>query len=788
MPTKTALISAYAVNPYKGSEDGTGWNISREIAKDQEAIVITRKNNIPHIQKFLQENPEDTHAKTVFIGYDLPAWAMWLKKRLGERGYVLYYYFWQMFLPLFVKRRKLKFDTAHAVNFHSDSVPTFLWTLGKPTFWGPVGHHAKVPKEFILPIYGRKAFLRDRCYFMFKWSLRNLDPFFRLAVRKVDTIFVINSSIAKAMKAPLSKVVIVPAVATEKPAHVIKKDSPVFSVLSVGRFHYMKGFDLTISAFAHFYYSLNEESRDGTQLVLVGNGSEKSRLVQLAEKLNINEKIKWVEWVDRKDMQQLYAEASAFLFPSHEGAGMVIPEAMSYGLPVITLDNPGPGELAGIAGLKVKVTSYDNTVTSLAAKLQLLYQDEKVFEKYSDLSLSRFNSSFTWKIKGDQIKAAYDNIDKSVAVFHPSSELYGADRILVNAINAMPSEMKKVVYLKFDGPLVTFIQENTENTTVKVVPFMPVIYRGIFNPKGILKFTFEIAKFASFMRAEKKVHRFNSAYVNTLSTSFILPLLRGLSMPSYLHVHEIIDSPKAIGWLTAFLAKVFAQKIVCVSAAVEKGLLKYISSVGKKTLVIHNGIDQIFAAPRSNNEKINFYLFGRIMPKKGQWFLLDALKEIPIKHLTNVNFTLMGGAVPGKEESLKRLENEVRKAGLEDIVQIRDFSPNITAAMNSADVCLVPSMMKDPFPTTVLEAMSAGRPVIATNHGGAKEAIGDSNSGFLVEPGKPAQLAASILRLIQEKSLIPKMGELARQKYLSHFTKEHFNRNWKAFLSINGFS
>ena len=108
MSKKTILISAYAVNPYKGSEDGTGWNISREVAKEHPTIVITRKNNIPHIEKFLKENSTDVHSNSVFIGYDLPAWAMWLKKRIGERGYVLYYYFWQLFLPLFIKKNKLQ--------------------------------------------------------------------------------------------------------------------------------------------------------------------------------------------------------------------------------------------------------------------------------------------------------------------------------------------------------------------------------------------------------------------------------------------------------------------------------------------------------------------------------------------------------------------------------------------------------------------------------------------------------------------------------------------------------
>ncbi|MFT7056024.1 MAG: glycosyltransferase involved in cell wall biosynthesis [Roseivirga sp.] len=787
MSIKTILISAYAVNPYKGSEDGTGWNISREIAKDHQVIVITRKNNIPHIERYLQEFPKDIHSNSRFIGYDLPAWAMWLKKRIGERGYVLYYYFWQLFLPFFIKGKKVQFDIAHAVNFHSDSVPTFLWTLGKPTMWGPVGHHAKVPKDFILPIYGKKAFIRDRFYAIFKWLLRNVDPFFKITVKKVDTIFVINSSIAEAMSAPKAKVVIVPAVATKKPNSTVKHNADTFTVLSVGRFHYMKGFDLTIRAFASYYHSLDGEARQKTQLVLVGDGDEKRCLFQLAKDLKINQKIKWVEWVERSEMEQLYLKANAFLFPSHEGAGMVVPEAMSYGIPVITLNNSGPGELVGDAGLKVDATDYSSTVSSLAEKLHLLSEKKEVFKKYSNLSKRHYDEKFTWEVKGNQIKNAYRRVRKSVAIFHPSSELYGADRILVNAINVMPVELKKVVYLKFQGPLVNFIQENTKNTKVEVIPFLPIIYRGIFNPKGIVIFTTELIRFALFLRKQNKALKFNSAYVNTLSTAFILVFLKVLKIPSYLHVHEIIESPKSIGWLTAKLGSVFAKKVVCVSFAVEKGLLEYTLKIGVKTLVIHNGIDQVLAKPKKAGAQINFYLFGRIMPKKGQWYLLDALKQIPLEQLKDTRFTLMGGAVPGKEDSVERLQKQIYEAGLSDVVFIKSFAANITEAMEDADVCLVPSMMKDPFPTTVLEAMSAGRPVIATNHGGAKEAIADSKAGLLVDPGKPAQLAAGILRLIQERNLIPTMGKFAQKQYLSAFTKNHFSQNWNLFLVGNDF-
>tara|TARA_R110002049_G_scaffold16388_5_gene65337 strand:+ start:2524 stop:4890 length:2367 start_codon:yes stop_codon:yes gene_type:complete len=788
MSKKTILISAYAVNPFKGSEDGTGWNISREIAKEHSTIVITRKNNIPHIEKFLRENPSDIHSTSVFVGYDLPAWAMWLKKRIGERGYVLYYYFWQLLLPLFIKKNNLQFDIAHAVNFHSDSVPTFLWTLGRPTMWGPVGHHPKVGSQFLKPIYGSNAAIKDQFYFIFKWLLRNIDPFFKLAVRKVDIIFAINSSIGKVMNAPESKVVIVPAVATESTDSIATLNTDQFNVLSVGRFHYMKGFDLTIEAFAIFYDSLTQELRDKTQLILVGDGEEKSRLKQLAIDLAIDHKIKWEEWVERAEMKKFYQEANVFLFPSHEGAGMVVPEAMSYGLPVVTLDNVGPGELAGEAGIKVEASDYFETVISLAGKLIGLYRDSNKSSFYSKLSRKRFEREFTWEAKGNSIKAAYKKLQKSVAIFHPSSELYGADRILVNAINAMPNNTKKLVYLKFEGPLVKYIKENTTNTEVYVIPFLPIIYRGIFNPKGVALFLKELAQFRSYFRQQSKINRFNSSYINTLSASFILPFLKQFRIPTYIHVHEIIDSPKVIGWLTAQLANRFAKKVVCVSAAVEKGLLRYSKRIQKKTVVIHNGIDQILAKPKASGGPLNFYLFGRIMPKKGQWYLLEALKHIPLNQLKGVRFTLMGGAVPGKEESLHELETEIDNAGLKNIVVIKNFAPNITSAMEDADVCLVPSMMKDPFPTTVLEAMSAGRPVIATNHGGAKEAIADCIGGLLVDPGQPAQLAKCISQLIIEKVNIPAMGELAQKKYLSAFTIKHFNENWSSFLVRNNFA
>jgi glycosyltransferase involved in cell wall biosynthesis len=254
-----------------------------------------------------------------------------------------------------------------------------------------------------------------------------------------------------------------------------------------------------------------------------------------------------------------------------------------------------------------------------------------------------------------------------------------------------------------------------------------------------------------------------------------------LKIKRFVHVHEIIDNPKIIGFVTALFSYLFANKIVCVSKAVQDGLSKYVKLTHKKSIVIHNGINPVEVTKFKERKNINFYLFGRIKPEKGQWFLIDTLATIPKEKLQNCKFILMGGVVDGQEDVLKRLQDKITIHGLNEYVFLRDFAPNIADAMSDADVCLIPSLMKDPFPTTVLEAMSAAKPVITTNHGGAKEAVLNNETGFLVSPNNTKELASSILYLIDRKTQIDEIGAKAKTHYQNFFTTEHFNTNWLNF-------
>jgi glycosyltransferase involved in cell wall biosynthesis len=408
MPMKIILASVYAVNPYKGSEDGTGWNLVLQIARFNKVIAVTRENNRPHIERYFRENSVPRGENIRFEYFDLPYWMRFWKR--GGKNALLYYYLWQMALPGFIRKKKLVFDVVHNLNFHSDWTPSFLWRLRKPFVWGPVGHHPRIPRSFIEPVYGRKKWLLDRVRWVAKTMFWHLDPWLCLTKRKAERIIAINSDVNKQLKVNPAKLVLMPAVATEdmqggRPA------AEGFQVISVGRFVALKGFDITIRAFAAFLGRLSPGERNQAKLVLVGNGPELGFLRSLCETEGIGRHAVIIPWIERVALRELYSESTLFFFPSHEGAGMVVPEALSCGLPVICFDNAGPGEfVTERCGIKIPYRNYDLAIEDFADALERLFRDSSLRTKLRAGARQQFLEQFQWDQKGDILKTIYEQI------------------------------------------------------------------------------------------------------------------------------------------------------------------------------------------------------------------------------------------------------------------------------------------------------------------------------------------------------------------------------------------
>ena len=404
-PSKKILATAYALNPYKGSEDGMGWHFINQIAQNYPIVAVTRKNNQPKIAQYMLENPNQRYANITFLYFDLPYWLRFWKK--GSRGAMLYFYLWQLTMPLFIKTKRVSFDIAHNLNFHNDWTPSFLWVFGKPLVWGPVGHHPKIPKEYILPMGGKKAFLKDRLRWGLKHFFWKLDPFLKLCKHKASVIFAMNSSVEKVLKVK-DKIQIMPSVASEKVGLNIHEREG-FQVLSVGRFVPLKGFDVCIRAFAHYYKNVDQNEREKASLVLIGDGPQKEALIQLTEQLQIRHVTTFIDWIERAKLKEYYQRSRVFLFPSHEGAGMVVSEAMSYGLPVIAFDNEGPGEfITHECGKKIPYTNYEQSIEAFGRALKDYAEDDTLWLQASKQAQIRFAQCFEWDVRGKQLKVVYE--------------------------------------------------------------------------------------------------------------------------------------------------------------------------------------------------------------------------------------------------------------------------------------------------------------------------------------------------------------------------------------------
>lgn len=403
------MISAYDVDPFKGSEGGSGWNFIFQASKHNSVIAVTRKNNQGNIEKYIAENNIDT-SSLKFYYYDLPRWVVAIKR--GARFSNLYFYLWQLFLPFFIRDKSREVDLVHALNFHTDSVPSFLWLLGKPTVWGPINHNEPIPRDFISPY----EVIKDRAKFVFKWLGWNFGPFNRLTRKQVDLIIAGQEVVAKRLRLKPGKFKIMSTIGASSSSSPFLSPSNVddFQVAVVGRLVPIKGIKLALLAFDRFFCGLDAEQRARVRLNILGDGPLRDSLQELASSFESSSAISFKGWVPHSGISDFYASQSVLLNCSTEGAGAVVAEAMSAGLPVIYLDGYGSSQVVNsMCGVGVALGTLQESSFNVAEALNLLFQDSEL-RKLKSLEARRvFESDLLWSAKGHKLQEVYMELMQS---------------------------------------------------------------------------------------------------------------------------------------------------------------------------------------------------------------------------------------------------------------------------------------------------------------------------------------------------------------------------------------
>ena len=373
----------------------------------------------------------------------------------------------------------------------------------------------------------------------------------------------------------------------------------------------------------------------------------------------------------------------------------------------------------------------------------------------------------------------------NLLVVNPGTNLYGASRILLQTMKAL--KPRKIFFIvPEEGLLTEYIKTNSEFSHVQIliVPSSPIIYRkmGVANGLRLLKKMIVFRRIVNRIIKEQKI---DWAYINTLSCLFAVPPLKSCGLKVFLHVHEILENNKVFTKYINKFALRWCDKIIAVSEPVKLNLLEVSTKKqAEKITTILNGISDIYcpAAAKSHLSK-RITLMGRIKPEKGIWFFLDTISLLPEELVKKSKFLIIGDAAPGGEHFLKKLEEDIQNHPAKNYIKYYPFIKDIRNIINESDVIVVPSLMKDPFPTTILEGLSAGKPVIATNTGGAVQSIKDEETGFLIEPLDKVKFADCLEQLIKSDALRMQMGEQARKEFLENFTLEIFETNFMQQVS-----
>lgn len=240
---------------------------------------------------------------------------------------------------------------------------------------------------------------------------RFFDPFFYIALFKAKKIIPINRQIQK--KYPFSLVTtdkfspqLAIAVDKLKDSSFQKKEQEICSIISVGRLIYIKGFHLSLKAFAESYKKMPNMT-----LKIIGEGIERKNLERISLKNNLTDRVFFLGNISRENVINEMKLSDIFLFPSFEGGGMVVLEAMACGLPVVCLDFGGPGEMVtDECGIKVNPINPEQTIRELADALLKLANDPELRKKMGKAGRKRVEEYYTWDKKGEFIKKVYEEV------------------------------------------------------------------------------------------------------------------------------------------------------------------------------------------------------------------------------------------------------------------------------------------------------------------------------------------------------------------------------------------
>ncbi len=417
------LVSAYAFSPVRGSEPGVGWNICARLAAYHDVTVLARSWN-ETLWPGDEQHREEAERFMKIVGpipgltihfIDSPPLSRLLQPHplvsLRSPFYFQGYAAWQRaaYREAVRLHRDRPFDAAHQLTIASFREPGYLWKLGIPFIWGPVGGGENIP-----PSYFADFGSHDRVYYALKNVANKTHRWTkwrsRLAVRHAERVLVASAQLHETMarwgRTPHLMLEVGTPDCLGQPRRYdgVRPLQLCWIGVHVGR----KGLPVCLRALAELKArGLGKK----VHLTILGSGPETERWRALYQRLQVQEMATWTGQVPFQRVREELTKQDAFVISSlQEGTSNVLMEALAAGLPVICHDIGGMSyAIDESCGFKIPLRSRRTSILGFADAISRLATCEGLLDRLSEGALRRAQA-LSWDALVREMAGAYDAV------------------------------------------------------------------------------------------------------------------------------------------------------------------------------------------------------------------------------------------------------------------------------------------------------------------------------------------------------------------------------------------
>lgn len=352
---------------------------------------------------------------------------------------------------------------------------------------------------------------------------------------------------------------------------------------------------------------------------------------------------------------------------------------------------------------------------------------------------------------------------RTVAHFLDSDTMGGCEQVLLSLLAGLDRRLwRPIVFYRESSGIAPLLQ----SLTLLRVPFFPVPQisrRNLFS--GLRRFGLELHR--------AKVDIFHVHLNWALACRHELMAARLIRVKGIVATSHLCSNLSEVpfGGLKQYLQDLTIDRYIAVSDNVAEWLCRNLRVARSKVRVVRNGVSvemyrelknaAVKPTLTANGRRPIIFTSARLHEGKGHIYLLQAAKLIP-----EALFVFAGD---GPERT--RLEEYAKQIGVEGQALFLGHRNDVPQLLAACDMFVLPSLY-EALGLSILEAMAAGKPVVATAVGGIKESVIDGVTGLLVPPRDPKSLADAIRRLLCDKALATSIADAGRARAVELFSSE----------------